>query len=232
MIEIKSASQLALDLGYAETSARGDLVVTPANAAAVDLIDRWPHWPGTVAVLTGPHGAGKSHMAKAWAERAKAVAMDARAIGPLPDDVSAVWIDPLSDGTNAVDETGLFHLINALKAKNGHLLLTSHVPVGALNIALADLKSRLLAATGAEISMPDDALLAGLIAKGFADRQLAVDQDVVAFLTLRIERSAAAARDIVDLIDSQALARKTRITRNFVAQLLKAVETSQEPTLF
>jgi chromosomal replication initiation ATPase DnaA len=231
MTELKSTSQLALDLGRAEAFARDDLVVTPANAAAVDVIDRWPNWPGTVAILTGPHGSGKSHMAKAWALKANATQFEVNAVGPLPDAVSAVLIDPLM-GEHILDETGLFHLINALKAKNGHLLLTSLLPVSGLNVTLADLKSRLDAATQAAISMPDDALLFGLIAKGFADRQLFVEPDVVAYLAHRIERSAAAARHIVALIDAEALARKSRITRAFAAQVIKGLDADEEPMLF
>jgi chromosomal replication initiation ATPase DnaA len=231
MTELKSTSQLALDLGRAEAFARDDLVVTPSNAAAIKIIDRWPHWPGTVAILTGPHGSGKSHMAKAWALKSGAVQLAANALGPLPENVSAVLIDPLMLEEN-LDETGLFHLINALKAKNGHVLLTSLQPIASHDIALADLKSRLAAATSAEIQMPDDALLSGLITKGFADRQLSIDPDVIAYLTLRIERSAAAARHIVALIDAEALARKSRITRVFVAQVMKGLEADEEPMLF
>jgi chromosomal replication initiation ATPase DnaA len=231
MTELKSTSQLALDLGRAEAFARDDLVVTPANAAAIDVIDRWPNWPGTVAILTGPHGSGKSHMAKAWAQKANATELPANALGQLPDDVSAVLIDPLM-GEDNVDETGLFHLINALKAKNGHVLLTSLLPIASHDIALADLKSRLDAATQAEIAMPDDALLSGLIAKGFADRQLFVEPDVVAYLAHRIERSAAAARQIVAVIDAEALARKSRITRAFVGQVVKSLDADEEPMLF
>jgi chromosomal replication initiation ATPase DnaA len=232
MTDLKSASQLALDLGRADASAREDLVVTPANSAAVNIIDRWPDWPGTVALLTGPQGSGKTHMAKAWALKANATEFDATSIAQLLDAVRTVLIDPLDSDQGAIDETGLFHLINALKAKNGHLLLTSRSSLSSLNIQLADLNSRLAAATHAEIAMPDDALLSGLIAKAFADRQLVVEADVVAYMTHRIERSAAAARQIVELIDTEALARKSRITRAFAAQVMKGLEADEEPMLF
>jgi chromosomal replication initiation ATPase DnaA len=112
------------------------------------------------------------------------------------------------------------------------LLLTSLQPIASHDIALADLKSRLAVATSAEIQMPDDALLSGLIAKGFADRQLFVEPDVVVYLAHRIERSAAAARQIVELIDAEALARKSRITRAFVAQVMKSIGADEEPMLF
>ena len=228
---IEPAAQLALDLGRVEGFSRHDLVVTPANQAAVDIIDRWPNWPGSVAILTGPHGSGKTHMAKAWAQKASAFELDPTNVGQLPASISAVLIDS-AIGESPLDETGLFHLINVLKAKNGHLLMTSLQTIASLDIRLADLKSRLAAATQAEIHLPDDALLSGLIAKGFSDRQLQVESDVVSFLTLRIERSAAAARNIVALIDAEALARKSRITRAFAAQVLKGMEADGEPMVF
>lgn len=236
MTELSRASQLALDLGRKEAFAREDLVVTPSNTAAIELIDHWPHWPGTVAIITGPHGSGKTHMANAWALKARAVKLDVRSLQPLPDAVLAVLIDPLSSKdaslSETLDETGLFHLINSMKARNGHILMTSLSPIGSMDFKLADLRSRLLAANIAEIHLPDDALLSGLIAKAFADRQIKVEPDVIAFLMQRIERSASAAGDIVSQIDVEALARNMRISKAFVAQFMKKRQPDSEPMLF
>ena len=62
--------QLPLDLSRRPGFSRDELVVTAANAEAVALVDRWPDWPSPVAVLAGPPGSGKSHMAALWADRA------------------------------------------------------------------------------------------------------------------------------------------------------------------
>ncbi|MGL4406391.1 MAG: hypothetical protein ACRCT6_11555, partial [Notoacmeibacter sp.] len=72
----------------------------------------------------------------------------------------------------------------------------------------------------------------GLIAKAFADRQLHIEPDVVSYMALRIERSAVAAHDAVAMVDAEALASKARITRSFVAQVLKSTQVNDEPTLF
>src|SRR6478752_10015398 len=64
--------QLALALDHAESLAREDFLAGPSNAAALDLIERWPDWPSRTVLLRGPEGAGKSHLAAIWARQAGA----------------------------------------------------------------------------------------------------------------------------------------------------------------
>ena len=56
--------------------------------------------------------------------------------------------------------------------------------------------------------------------KMFSDRQLQVNQDVITYLLARMERSFAAARRIVAVLDTKALAAKRRITIPFAAHVL------------
>ena len=59
--------QLALALDHAESFAREDFLGGPSNATALALIESFPDWPGRAAVLVGPEGSGKSHLAAIWA---------------------------------------------------------------------------------------------------------------------------------------------------------------------
>ena len=189
------------------------------------LVDRWPDWPSPVVVLAGPAGSGKSHLASIWRERADAVAVDARAHRrrhrrarragrSLIDDVDA----------GAIDEAGLFHLINAVRGAGSHLLLTARRFPAAWGVALPDLASRLKAAATVEIHEPDDLLLAGVITKLFADRQVEVEPHVVQYLVRRIERSLATAMRVVERLDRTALEHKTRITRALAAEAVSAMD--------
>ena len=94
---------------------------------------------------------------------------------------------------------------------------------------LADLRSRLNAAPAVEITAPDDDLLEALLMKQFADRQLRVEAEVIAYLAPRMDRTFRAARDIVAAIDAEALARRRNVTvplaREVLARLGSAPDT-------
>ncbi len=77
---------------------------------------------------------------------------------------------------------------------------------------MPDLSSRLATVTVAGIEPPDDDLLAGLIGKQLADRQLTVSDAVISFLIRRMERSFRAAQGIVEQLDALSLSERRPIT--------------------
>jgi len=64
-------------------------------------------------------------------------------------------------------------------------------------------------------------LFRALIVKFCADRQLSIDDSVVSYVASRIERSFAAARHTVELLDSEALRLGRPVTRALAAELLR-----------
>ncbi|MEM8538364.1 MAG: DnaA/Hda family protein, partial [Pseudomonadota bacterium] len=124
------------------------------------------------------------------------------------------------DTLPAKAEETLFHLHNNLRDAGGRLLLTAQVPPSRLGIRLPDLTSRMQATTVARINNPDDALMAALLMKLFADRQIMPKDALIKFLTRRIERSFAAAADVVAMLDAQALATGGKINETLARALL------------
>lgn len=218
--------QLPLEFGHSAGFSRDDLIVSPANAQAVGLIDRWPDWPSPVVVLAGPAGSGKSHLAEIWRGLSGAVALAPERIDAPGVATEPYVIDDADRG--ALDEQGLFHLINAVRAGGTHLLLTARRFPAAWGIALPDLASRLKAATIVEIFEPDDLLLAAVITKLFSDRQVEVEPHIVQFLVRRIERSLSTAIGVVERLDRAALEQKTRITRALAAETISAIDEGQQ----
>ena len=221
--------QLLLDIGLAGSMSRDDLIVTRANRAAVMLVESWPNWPGPVVVLAGPPGSGKTHLATIWREMADARECDPAALTDTDLDAAQSGRALLLDGVEPgkFDENALFHIMNAVRANGGSLLMTSAHWPGAWQVQTPDLRSRIQAATTVEIAEPDDELLIGVMAKLFADRQIAVDPAVIRYIAGRIERSLASARAIVDRLDKASLARKSRITRAFAATYVREYDAGQ-----
>ena len=79
------------------------------------------------------------------------------------------------------------------------------------------------------LAPPDDALLRAVLVKLFADRQLAVDESLVAYLATRIERSFAAARAAVAALDQEALRQQRPVTRALAAELLRDQALDDSP---
>ncbi|MFD9897147.1 DnaA regulatory inactivator HdaA [Mesorhizobium sp. NPDC059025] len=219
--------QLPLDLGHGTAYSRDDLVVSASNAQAATLVDRWPDWPAPVVVLAGPAGSGKTHLAEIWRDAANAVAIEAGKVaqGAAAFDGRPVLIDDIDAA--AFDQHGLFHLINNVRGAGCHLLLTARRFPAAWGTTLPDLASRLKAAATVEIHEPDDVLLAGVITKLFADRQVEVEPHVVQYLVRRIERSLATAMRVVERLDRMALEQKARITRTMAADAVSAMDEGQ-----
>jgi chromosomal replication initiation ATPase DnaA len=70
------------------------------------------------------------------------------------------------------------------------------------------------------IDDPDDALLEAVMIKMFADRQLTVAPEVVAYALRHIDRSFAAMRALVAKADAAALAGQRAVTVPLVKSLL------------
>jgi DnaA regulatory inactivator Hda len=205
--------QLPLDLGHRPALGRADFLVAPSNAAAVAWLDRWPLWPAPALALYGHKGSGKTHLAHVFAARAGARFIDPAALATerVPTLLGEARAAIVDDATTAAAEP-LLHLYNVLAEQQGHLLLAAREPPAHWAIALPDLRSRLLACPAVALSPPDEALIGALLVKLFADRQLAVGDDIVTYLTLRLERSFDAVLQAVATLDQAALAERRRIT--------------------
>lgn len=229
MPDFQPPKQLPLELASPPAMTRDDLIIGASNLSAMELIDRWPAWHSAIAILVGPAGSGKTHLASIWAERSGAARLDARALGEL--DIATLGTLPalIEDvDAGAFDETVLFHLINAVREAGISLLMTARKPPGEWALHLPDLRSRLLAASLVTIDQPDEALLGAVLAKLFSDRQVSVDANVITYLVNRMERSLAAAANIVDQLDRLALERRVRISRALAAEVVDDSDPRQE----
>lgn len=219
-----SAEQLSFELPAKPALGRDDFFVSPANAIAVAMIDLWPEWPSSKLTLSGPAGSGKTHLVHVWAAVSGAHIISAT-------DLAQADIPALASGPVAVEDipeiakdadaqTALFHLHNLTLAQGHSLLLTGTLAPDLWGLSLPDLQTRMQGTQNAEMQAPDDALLAAVLNKLFSDRQINPPPDLIPYLVIRMDRSFACARNLVEQLDHQSLAQRRKLNRALAKDLL------------
>lgn len=214
------SAQLAFDYPASVSLGGADFFVSDANRQAWTLVTAPDTWPEGKLALSGPQGSGKTHLARVFAARTGAAVLQA---ADLPADLAppgpVVVIEDM-ERLPPASQAAVFHLHNHLRATGGHLLVTAAMAPARWSLTLPDLASRMQAATHVGIADPDDDLLAAVIIKQFADRQIAPAPDLAAYLAPRIERSFSAAAAIVAALDAAALATGKPVNRHLARTLL------------
>lgn len=201
-------SQIALPL----VTARGaeTVVLGRSLAPVIEALQAADTWPFRTAILAGPPRSGKSLLARWFAENGTGEAVD---------------------DADALPENEVFHLWNRAQADGCPLLLVSNRAPGAWTITLPDLASRLGSALLIEIGAPDDELAAGLIAEHAARRGLGLNDQVLAYLIPRIERSHLGIELLIETIDRLSLERKAPVTVALVRDALAERSGEFQPRL-
>ena len=216
-------TQLAIDLPHRAALGRADFLVSECNAAALKWIERWPQWPMPALALHGPAGSGKSHLAQLWSARSGGLVIAGDALSRSQPDALASHRAVALDDAAGAPEPALLHLYNCVVEAGGSLLVVAREAPASWPIALPDLASRLRALPVVGIAPPDDLLLAALLVKHFADRQVRVAPGVIGFLLRRMERSFAAAGTLAERLDRLALGAGRPITIALARRVLAEV---------
>lgn len=215
--------QLTLNLPIKTSRDRGDFFVSAPNALALARLEDTAQWAGGKLALVGPEGSGKTHLAHVWADTVGGRVLDVASLATA--DIAAirspvaVELDPPEDLAPEAEES-LFHLHNHLTASGLPMLFVSRLPPARWRLSLPDLESRMSATDVVRIEPPDDALLAAVLIKLFADRQLQVAPSLIAWLTARMDRSFAEAQRIVAKLDAAAMSEGRSVNRALAQRVL------------
>ena len=209
-------SQLLFKFKNEADYSRHNFIVSACNEEAFSLITKWPDWPSHCAIIYGPESCGKTHLCNIWKEISGAKDFDSNNTEQVINNVVLENIESAN-----IDEKEILHLYNLCKEEKKFLLITANKHPSELGIKLNDLRSRLNASQAIKIDSPDDHLLAAILKKGFADRQLTLRNDVAAFLQMRLERSFSAYAKIVEELDRISMQKKSNITIPVAKDALK-----------
>ncbi len=205
------ARQFPLPLPLPVSSSRADLFEDASNAEALAMADRPEAWPIGRLAIFGPASVGKSHLGRALAAERGWRMLSGPALRGLPEPAPGGTV--LDDADAVPEETALLHLVNLCAERGEKLLLLAREAPSRWPVALPDLASRLRATLAIGIGTPGEALLAALLSKHFADRQLRVAPDVQAWLLARLARDAATVAEAAARLDRAALAARAPVTR-------------------
>jgi len=200
-------SQIALPLDWPEGSEERDFIVTAANEAVVRHFQHWSVWPVMATILTGPRKSGRSLLGRIVAQR-----------------TGGELVDP----AERTDEEAVFHAWNRAQGCRRPLIVVADVPPPAWEIALPDLRSRMMATPVVKMPEPDEPLAAALIEKLCHQRGLACPQELVRYVVPRIDRSFLAVNRVVDALDELALERRQALTVPLARRALMALGVIDE----
>jgi chromosomal replication initiation ATPase DnaA len=209
--------QLSLPFATDEGYAAEDFCAAPSNGLARDWLARPERWSNGRLVLWGEAGCGKTHLLRIWAAEHGATVLNGAPLRGLIRPEGPVAID---DADIVVEPRALLHLLNAAAEAGVPVLMTARLPPSRQSIKLADLASRLRAAESVEIRAPEDELLALLLTRLAAERQLALSIPVRNFLLTQLPRTAAALREAVARLDHATQDRGLRVSRQLAAAIL------------
>ncbi len=215
--------QLTFDLPIQKASGVEDFFIAHSNEEALSWLDRWPDWPNRALILYGPEGAGKSHLAAIWQRRSHAQLLEAAELVESEIvNVSAGHVI-LDHAELADDWEKVLHLLNLVREQGHTILMLARAAPSQWQVALADLRSRLGAIQAVAILEPEDELLAAVLLKLLADRQIRAPKDVVTYVCARIERSYAAVANVVAALDAQALGEQRALTVPLARRVLQSL---------
>jgi chromosomal replication initiation ATPase DnaA len=202
------------------------LVVAEANRDAARLLTDWRAWPNGALALVGPPGAGKTHLALAWA-----VETGARQVSPKADldDAAAIFREAdgrlfFDDADGERDEAMLWRVLDLARTEAGAVLVVGANAPSMWDIGLPDLRSRLGALAVARLGEPDEALMEVVLRRICREQFIQLSDDAARYLARRLPRTFAAARRLAAAIDAD-LVRGARPVA--LAAAKKALEKAQ-----
>jgi len=182
----------------------------------------------TFVLLFGKNGTGKSHLLQAachdLGQQSKPVVYLPLAedgiMAEMLDGLESMDLIALDDIQSVVGdekwELALFNLYNRARDKGARIIVSSDVPLKALNIDLMDLKSRFSWGPTYQLELLSDEEKIKVLQHRAKLRGLELDDDVVIYILKRIPRDMNSLFTILEKLDQASMIEKRKLTIPFV----------------
>ena len=215
-------NQFIFDLKTKINFSESDFFVNSTNKKAVDLVSLWPDWHNKAAIIYGESKSGKSHLGNIWMQRADATLIDLKNndINNNKNNNKNSKINYLIDNFSLIkqdQENIILDIFNQCLFNNNYILFLCS-EIKDINFKLKDLESRFNSILSTVIEKPDDQIIEVLIIKYFSDHQVLIANDVIKYLSGRIERSYNDLLIMLNKINNLSLKNKQKITIPFLRE--------------
>ena len=230
-----AVTQYPLQLALASGRRFGNFEVTPHNAELVDAVRRIAAGRTSDRVLiAGDAGSGKTHLLEA-ASAAARTGGDTVAFVPMRD-----WCSQRVDAVHGLGRSGLLciddihavagdrrweeallALIEASASRRTRMLVSAGASPSNIPFVLADLRSRLSAATLYRLHELDDESRARALRRHASGRGIEIPDDVVGYVLTRHRRDMPSLVALLDRLDYHSMAHQRRLTVPFVRSLIE-----------
>jgi DnaA family protein len=156
--------------------------------------------------LWGPGGSGKTHLLRAFSGAATAASREAA----TADDVGRL---------GETEQVALFDLCNRLRSSKGALAASGEAPPAQLALR-SDLRSRLASGIVLQLHPLSDADKAAALSAHAAERGMALDRDLIAYLLTHFDRDMGTQIALLDALDRHSLERKRAVTLPLLKEAL------------
>ena len=216
---------------------------TPDNAELVAAVRRVAGGTGSERLLiVGDDGCGKTHLLEAAVSVASTVG-DAVAFAPMRiwrrEKVEAVRglahpglvciddIDAIAGDSRW--EEALLALVEEAMARGARMIVSARTMPAQTPFALADLRSRLSAATLYRLRELDDAGRSRALRRYARGRGIDIPDDVIGYVLTRHRRDMPSLVELLDRLDYHSMARQRRLTVPFVRELMATGSVPEPP---
>lgn len=217
-------TQLLLPFPEQPDYAAADFLQAASNADALAWLRDAASWPGGRLVIWGEEGCGKTHLLSVWAAMSGGSLQAGSALRGLPERPGGGGL-AIDDADRPAEEIALLHLLNAAQEAAVPVLMAARQPPARWLLRLPDLASRVRGAAAVRVLPPEDDLLRALLARLLSTRQIAVTEEVQAWLLRRLPRTPAAMREAAAALDREALTDGRAVTRAIAARVLGRIES-------
>ena len=208
----------------------------PDNAELVAAVRRAAQGPGFERLLVvGDSGCGKTHLLEAAVATASA-AGDTVAFAPMrvlrEEEVDSVrglaraglvCVDDIDAAAGYPRwEEALLALLEEAAAHRSRMIVSAAATPSQIPFALADLRSRLSAATLYRVRGLDDAGRARALRRYARARGIDIPDEVVGYVLTRCRRDMPSLVALLDRLDYHSMVRQRRMTIPFVRELIDA----------